>query len=267
MMKTITQYGITTEYAYFLGNQKSFYIQRLDGDVPDKYIYPGDSSKYELDAQLTVLYDTFRDVFFPDLALYYSELASLPILLQCAGQDSEFTCSSEMFQELILYAESQNFPDLYRHLYLVDCQFMIGTIQNLLLGMEDAFINYFEKSQQFPSSDPPTGSRKTPALREFVAEVGRKRPHLFLPPSPRCSPPLLSSAADGGEYLVIDLILFLHGVRKCIAVLCLLQCKELRAKAVQAFQKRSERFGFAVSQSGEQDVIGQTQVLPGRESF
>lgn len=144
-MKTITQYGITTEYAYFLGNQKSFYIQRLDGDVPDKYIYPGDSIKYELDAQLTVLYDTFRDVFFPDLALYYSELASLPILLQCAGQDSEFTCSSEMFQELILYAESQNFPDLYRHLYLVDCQFMIGTIQNLLIGMEDAFINYFEK--------------------------------------------------------------------------------------------------------------------------
>ena len=56
MMKTITQYGITTEYAYFLGNQKSFYIQRLDGDVPDKYIYPGDSIKYELDAQLTVLY-------------------------------------------------------------------------------------------------------------------------------------------------------------------------------------------------------------------
>lgn len=78
---------------------------------------------------------------------------------------------------------------------------------------------------------------------------------------------MLSAAADGGEYLVIDLILFLQGVRKCIAVLRLLQCKKLSAKTVQAFQQWPKLFGFAVSQSGEQDVIGQTQVLLGRESF
>ena len=87
---------------------------------------------------------------------------------------------------------------------------------------------------------------------------GRKRPHLFLLPSPRCSPPLLSSAADGGEDLVIDLILFLHGVRKCIAVLRLIQCKKLSAKTVQAFQQWPKLFGIAVLQSREQYVACET---------
>lgn len=30
-------------------------------------------------------------------------------------------------------------PNFFKHLYLVDCQFLVGTIQNLLCGMEDSF--------------------------------------------------------------------------------------------------------------------------------
>ena len=97
--------------------------------------------------------------------------------------------------------------------------------------------------------------------------MGRKRPHLFLPPSPRCSPPLLSAATDGGEDLVIDLILFLQRVRKCIAVLRLLQCKKLSAKTVQAFQQWPKLFGIAVLQSREQYVACETLTsLPGMRS-
>lgn len=38
---------------------------------------------------------------------------------------------------------AQKIPNLYKHLYLVDCQFLVGTIQNLLCSMEDAFIRYY----------------------------------------------------------------------------------------------------------------------------
>lgn len=40
-------------------------------------------------------------------------------------------------------------PNLYKHLYLVDCQFLVGTVQNLLCAMEDAFINYYKIISNF----------------------------------------------------------------------------------------------------------------------
>ena len=62
---------------------------------------------------------------------------------QYAGQNSDFNISAETFQKLITDDNSTKIPNLYKHLYLVDCQFLVGTIQNLLCSMEDAFIRYY----------------------------------------------------------------------------------------------------------------------------
>lgn len=142
-MKTFLESGIMTEMPCFLNESDTFYIQELEGDCSDKYVYPGDSIKYDLDAELVCLYDKFRDVFFEDTDAYYKELDSLPIFVQTAGQDSDCALTSETFNEWIYKEEFAKIPNFYRHLYLVDCQFLVGTIQNLLSGMDDSFINYY----------------------------------------------------------------------------------------------------------------------------
>lgn len=142
-MKTFLESGIMTEMPCFLNESDTFYIQELEGDCSDKYVYPGDSIKYDLDAELVCLYDKFRDVFFEDTDAYYKELDSIPIFVQTAGQDSDCALTSETFNEWIYKEEFAKIPNFYRHLYLVDCQFLVGTIQNLLSGMDDSFINYY----------------------------------------------------------------------------------------------------------------------------
>lgn len=142
-MKTFFKSGIMKEVPYFLDESDTFYIQELEGDCPDKYVYPGDSMKYDLDAELVSLYDRLRDVFFEDTNAYYQALDFLPIFIQGAGQDSDCALTAETFSEWIYKDEFTRIPNFYRHLYLVDCQFLVGTIQNLLSGMENAFISYY----------------------------------------------------------------------------------------------------------------------------
>lgn len=44
--------------------------------MDNKYIYPDDSIKYELENQLVDLYDLFRDSLFKDTDQYYREVAT-----------------------------------------------------------------------------------------------------------------------------------------------------------------------------------------------
>lgn len=142
-MKIYLSNGMIEENPNFTNNASiDFFIQELEGQhVTEKYTYPGDSINYELDNQLVDLYDVFRDVLFKDTKQYYKELESLPIWVQGAGQDSDCTISSDEFNEWI---QKSDIPNLYKHLYLVDCQFLIGTVQNLLFAIEDSFINYYK---------------------------------------------------------------------------------------------------------------------------
>lgn len=39
-----------------------FYIKDLGKEYPDRFIYPGDSLKYELDDELVTLYNKLRDI-------------------------------------------------------------------------------------------------------------------------------------------------------------------------------------------------------------
>lgn len=54
--------------------------QRKEGNIlTDRYIYPEDFIKYELDNALVGLYDIFRDFLFSDTDEYYRELKFLPL--------------------------------------------------------------------------------------------------------------------------------------------------------------------------------------------
>ena len=139
-MKTFFESGIMKEVPYFINGSGTFYIQELKDADFDKYVYSGDSIKNELDTELVSLYDKFRDLFFEDTDAYYRELGSLPIFIQTAGQDSNCDLTAEAFSEWILKDEFTCIPNFYRHLYLVDCQFLVGAIQNLLIGMDNSFI-------------------------------------------------------------------------------------------------------------------------------
>lgn len=140
-MKTYFQNGIFSNESYILEGNTKFYIQELETSIR-KYHYPGDDILYEMDLELVSLYDKFRDLLFLDTDEYYRELAIMPIFVQEAGQDAECCLSAQNFTELI-NNYSCKIPNLYKYLYLVDCQFLVGTIQNIIDCLEDCFCNFY----------------------------------------------------------------------------------------------------------------------------
>lgn len=142
-MKTYYKNGISKEIPYIIDTSEEFVIQDLGKDYPDRYIYPGDSVKYELDIELVRLYETLQDLYFECSENYYSDIYLQPVWVQGAGQNSYFDISAETFRDFLCNESSAGIPNLYKHLYLADCQFLVGTIQNLLSGIEDAFIRYY----------------------------------------------------------------------------------------------------------------------------
>ncbi len=119
----------------------SFFICEISATAPDRYHYPGDHLKSDLDLELVSLYDTFRDLLFPDIDLYYEQVGKLPNFVQTCGLDSDCSMSATEFEQAL--QEFLKSSDNARHLYLVDCQFLVGTVQNLLASMHQEFIRYY----------------------------------------------------------------------------------------------------------------------------
>lgn len=142
-MKVFFGKGIMKNDPHFLDGTDTFYIQKFENSHFTQYLYPGDSIKSNLNVELVLLYDKFRDVFFENTDEYYKELSYLPIFIQTAGVDSSCAWTAETFNKWIHKEEYSKLPNFYRHLYLRDCQFLVGTIQNLLYGMENSFISYY----------------------------------------------------------------------------------------------------------------------------
>ena len=140
-MRTYFQNGVIKEVPNLMDGVEEFYIQELESEIANSYTYPGDSINYILDGELSTLYDTLRNMVFDDVDQYYLEVSMLPIWVQEAGQSSDCAVSADIFSK---WLGNSNIPNLYKHLYLVDCQFLVGSIQNLLCAMEDAFIRYYK---------------------------------------------------------------------------------------------------------------------------
>lgn len=80
-MKTFYINGLSGEEPNLLDDSSSFYIQEINQDAPDRFVYQNDSIKYDLDGALVVFYDTLRDVLFEDTDKYYKELSIMPIFV------------------------------------------------------------------------------------------------------------------------------------------------------------------------------------------
>ncbi len=143
-MKTYLKNGMCSDVDFFPDEMSDFCIQELRIHGVEKYIYKGDSTARELDDELVLLYDKFRDLYFKDTDDYYKQVTLLPVFVQEAGYDSDSCLHSEMFRELI-NQQAVNNPDFYKHLYLVDCQFLIATIQNLVIAMDYFLTSYYVK--------------------------------------------------------------------------------------------------------------------------
>lgn len=141
-MKTYFQNGTSDDIELFPDYVENFCVQKMLESSVEKYIYTGDSIKYDLDSELVILYDKLRDLLFEDVDKYYSELDLMPVFVQDAGYDSDCALDKDMFLKLVNEYKDK-VPDLYKHLYLVDIQFLIATIQNLLEGMDYSFTNFF----------------------------------------------------------------------------------------------------------------------------
>ena len=130
-MKTYFQNGTVDDIELFPDYAEKFCVQKMLEPSVEKYIYTGDSIKYEIDAELVILYDKLRDLLFEDVDKYYSELDVMPIFVQDAGYDSDCMLDSKSFLKLVEEYKNK-VPNLYKHLYLVDIQFYHLIIEHFL---------------------------------------------------------------------------------------------------------------------------------------
>lgn len=92
--------------------------------------------------ELVDIYDKFRDLYFQDVNLYYNEISMMPSALYMGGLSSEVPIDKNEFLEL-----KNNFspivPNLEKHIYVDDCQYLVSTVQNLIQSIEYCFVQYF----------------------------------------------------------------------------------------------------------------------------
>lgn len=125
-----------------MDEHSDFYIQRLDTIGSDEYSYKGDCLNRRLEHSIETLYDKFISILFQDEERYYRDIKALPIFIQKAGLSSESTYTVDEFNNTL---QQGNFsvPDIYRHIYIVDCNSLISTLSNLVSEMDSNFMGYY----------------------------------------------------------------------------------------------------------------------------
>lgn len=114
-------------------------------DVKGKinYIYNGDSIIYEIDNNLVLIYDIFLEKIFTNLNEYYSKIYKRSIMLQSFGLDSDINIGKKELEKFL--KENEGNENIYKELYLVDCHFLIATLQDLVLQSNSNFIYFYKE--------------------------------------------------------------------------------------------------------------------------
>lgn len=146
-MNTYHKNGTMSEIEYIISDTNSFAIQHDICQGRHLISYPGDRLVRELEQELIDLYDKFVAMYFPDLSLYYKESYSFPMGLALGGQSSDSSINKHDFVDLVEQYKPY-FTDVYRHLYVADCQYLISTVQNLLVSAEYCFTQYYTQIAQ-----------------------------------------------------------------------------------------------------------------------
>lgn len=146
-MKTYYQNGTMSEVEYIFNDTDTFAIQYEVVKDRTVIFYPGDSLIYEINSELAELSNKFANLYFHDLDLYYSESSILPVGLHLGGQSSEVMMDKLSFLKCVEQCIPY-FDNIYRHLYVNDCQYLIATVQNLLSSVEHCFVQYYTQIVQ-----------------------------------------------------------------------------------------------------------------------
>lgn len=154
-------------------NYKGFYIQdngRSKGFY-SRFWYKGDEILYELDALCVTLYDIFERKIFDINEEYLRSVNLMPQGIRRSGLDSDFNLDKDSFKRyfeeslLELYTmkgkeiessfkdEINNLDKIkYKYAYLADCQSLINTLQELLLGSNSSFIGFYKLLSEVPET-------------------------------------------------------------------------------------------------------------------
>ena len=99
------------------------------------------TSEHEIDGALVELYDLMLEYVFGDIESYYRIDHFLPSLTKLAGFDAESAMSSDSYNAMLQRINDNSL--IKRDMLLVDLQFLIGPIQNLILSICKGFLNIY----------------------------------------------------------------------------------------------------------------------------
>ena len=99
------------------------------------------TSEHEIDGALVELYDLMLEYVFGDIESYYRIDHFLPSLTKLAGFDAESAMSSDSYNAMLQRINDNSL--IKRDMLLVDLQFLIGSIQNLILSICKDFLNIY----------------------------------------------------------------------------------------------------------------------------
>lgn len=127
-----------------------------------RYYYPGDDIQYKLDALCVKLYDAFQDAIFPSRGEFYKNYEIQPQWISRAGLDSDFDMSKDDTAKCFSTAIPARMAELgvkddklleiyqeietkkFRYAYTADCQSLINTLQELILGCHSSFVGFYK---------------------------------------------------------------------------------------------------------------------------
>lgn len=135
----------------------TFYIQENKNAefYPSRFKYQGDEIIFALMNRCVKLYDLFRDKIFQDPKEYELYSLIVPIGIADGGLNSDCAISKQ-FLKLFFegVSEAHEMPvkittpeiDKYKfhYAYIVDCQSLISTLQELILATNDSFIGFYK---------------------------------------------------------------------------------------------------------------------------
>lgn len=128
----------------------------------EKFSWVGDDIQYKLDALCVELYDVFQEAVFSSQEEFYEHMEMQPQWISRAGLDSDFgmskdtlaACFSKPIQKeitkfgvtdeksLSVYQEIDG--KKFKYAYVADCQSLINTLQELLLGCHSSIVGFYK---------------------------------------------------------------------------------------------------------------------------
>ena len=133
-----------------------------------RYFYKGDKIQCSLDSLCVDLYDVFQHTIFPSRDDYYKNYGIQPQWISRGGLDSDFDMSKEALvkcfssplheivaptglgDETLLQVYQEIDSKKLRYAYVADCQSLVNTLQELIMGCHSSFVGFYKHLCSLP---------------------------------------------------------------------------------------------------------------------